>query len=275
MKKLIAILIFLTVCMHGCTILYAQVAKMTTDGNKIPYYESYIGSDKPILIYLHGDGQSSNGTIEGLSKIKYVSFYTKFFQAHKDKFNIFMPQYPSTQHGWNDKNIGINFFRFVMNNYRSDGRVYLTGHSSGGRGTNTIAHQALKEGLTVTAIAVVAGAGEYYESTRLYSAKIPQYIFVGSNDGTVNGLKQNQQLYNWYRQGGGNPDYLEYAGVGHGSDGLAYAGDALAKWFLSKGTPVTPTNPVLKDPVKSSYFMEGFLFVELESGKVLKFKPDD
>lgn len=33
----------------------AQVAKVTTDGNKIPYYESYIGDDKPILIYLHGE----------------------------------------------------------------------------------------------------------------------------------------------------------------------------------------------------------------------------
>lgn len=253
----------------------AQVAKVTTDGNKIPYYESYIGDDKPILIYLHGDGQSGNGTTDYLSKIRSVSFYTKFYQAHKDKFNIFMPQYPSTQHGWNDKSIGINFFRFVMNNYKSDGRVYLTGHSSGGRGTNTIAHMALKEGLTVTAIAVVAGAGERYDDTRSFSAKIPQYIFVGSSDGTVNGLSQNKQLYNWYKQGGGSPEYLEYAGIGHGSDALAYAGDALAKWFLSKGTPTVPEKSGEDIPVKKIYFSESKnrLIIEFENGKVFEYPP--
>lgn len=238
---------------------------------RTPFYESYIGPDKPILIYWHGDGQSGDRTTNTLSKIKSVAFFTKFYVAHKDKFNIFMPQYPATQHGWNN-NVGIDFFKFVAENYKYDGRVYFTGHSSGGRGTNTIAHQAIKLGYNITAIAVVAGAGEVYSDTRTYTAKIPQYIFVGSNDGTVNGISQNKQLYKWYKDGGGSPEYLEYAGVGHGSDQLAYAGDNLAKWFLSKGTP---TIPVLKDNLKSSFFSEGFLYVELESGKVLRFKPDD
>src|SRR5688572_19707086 len=100
MKKLLLIIaVVFAVLFYTCTAL-AQIPKYSSYG--LPYLESYIGEDKPIVIFLHGSGQSGNGTLSTLDKIKQVAFYTKFYQENKTKFNIFMPQYLSSTSGWGE-----------------------------------------------------------------------------------------------------------------------------------------------------------------------------
>lgn len=61
MKRTLLVLTFFVLTFS----VSAQVAKVTTDGNKIPYYESYIGDDKPILI--NGETKKGDSGLESRS----------------------------------------------------------------------------------------------------------------------------------------------------------------------------------------------------------------
>lgn len=249
----------------------------------VPYYESYLGPSFPHKIYLHGDGQSGDGTTNTLSKIQQVAFFKKFYQQHKDKFNIFMPQYKSTSHGWGE--LGNRFVDFVLAKYPYDGRYYLSGHSSGGRGVmyTTNYMDYFKKNLP-TACAVIAGESDY-KGTITLIGKVPIKLFVGDPDNTktdASGKTVYQKMVStktWlYGEKYEGPMWKVYPGVGHGSDNNAYdASEGLAEWFLSQGKPVEPPiNPVTKIPLKNAYFIlpDKKLEVELENGEVLRFTPD-
>jgi len=105
--------------------------------------------------------------------------------------------------------------------------------------------------------------------------RVPIRFYHGDRDDrSPNHYKAGKAVYDTIISNGGDATFKTIPGGYHDSAPrtACSANEKLGEWFLSH---CTPTNPVLKDPVKSSYFMEGFLYVELESGKVLKFKPDD
>ena len=99
------------------------------------YREYSKHTDKPLLIYLHGAGERGNDSII----IDSVAFVKNFVSKHADRFTILAPQQTANFWGWqgdpNTKHDGVEFIEWAMANYQYDGRVYVTGHSMGGRGT--------------------------------------------------------------------------------------------------------------------------------------------
>lgn len=270
MKKLIILLLLVPV------FAFAQTAKYSPDG--VPYYESYLGPSYPTLIYLHGNGQSGDGTINTLTKIKQVAFYTKLYQSNKTRFNIFMPQYKSSSNGWGD--LGIRFVDFILENYTYDGRYYLTGHSSGGKGSMHVTSYMFANNKKLpTGVAVVAGEADY-KATLPLAGKVKVKLLVGDRDNTITTqdkktiFEKMTSIRNWLYGDKYEGDlWRKYPGVGHGSDTYAYdTNEGLAAWFLSLGVPkepAPPTPPVKRDSLISLYMVGDSLYYHFQSGTTL------
>lgn len=127
MKKILPLLIWILLS----TQLFSQTARQVPSGRW--YWENFIDSTRITIVYLHGSGQMG-GTQSDLNKIKQVAFYTKFYAANADEYNIFMPQQYTGFSGW--ENIvggvtsGADFVRFIKSHYHVD-KVVVTGHSAG------------------------------------------------------------------------------------------------------------------------------------------------
>lgn len=251
-----------------------MITQKTPSG--IGYLEHYNGPDKPLKIYLHGDGESGNGESD-LQKIMRVAFCSKFFNANKDRFNFLIPQYPAGVHGWGK--LGVEFWNFAGSNYKYDGREYISGHSAGGKGVMYLLSTLNSAGQKLpTAAAVVAGEADY-KATLPLVGKIPVKLFVGDRDTTITTqdkrtiLQKMQSLQTWLKTPAA--DYREYPGVGHGSDSKAYdAAEGLADWFLSKGTAVVPPEIRVDIPGTKFYLRDGKIVFEFENGVKKELTPD-
>lgn len=191
-------------------------------------------TDKPLLIYLHGAGE--RGTDPNI--IDRTPFAKIFVPAHKDKFTILAPQQVTNFWGWlgdpKDGHDAVNFIEWAIQNYSHDGRVYVTGHSMGGRGTWEVAYIMKNK---ITAFVVSAGdSTNYAETVALGSLKVPGRAYHGDKDTSVTYTK-GVQACNWYKQGSGIEILTSYAGDGHGIDGKVYSTPDLAQWLLSQGVP--------------------------------------
>lgn len=230
-------------------------SKMTPAGTG--YLMDFAGNDRAPLIYLHGDGESGNGTTD-LNKIKNVAFFKKLYAQYQGKFNFFAPQYPSTSHGWATR--GTDFIEFVLANYIQEDEYFLTGHSAGAGGVMfalnyfnafNLDNPTLPKKRMPRACSVVAGGSDYKPTIRLNGNYDCTQIrlSVGSKDSIVTSqdkktiYQKMQSIYTWLNKA---PVWIEYPGIGHGSDQYAYdKADGLAEWFLSKvaRTPVPEPEP--------------------------------
>lgn len=217
-------------------VLNENKAMITKTSPVLKYREySYI-TGAPLLIYLHGHGERGSDP----SVIDRVPFVKEFVSKHKDKFTILAPQQITSYNGWEghptSEHDGVRFIRWALENYQHDGRLFITGHSMGGRGT-WIAATILKE--RVTGFAVSAGSSEYGPTIELGKLKVPGKAFHGTNDNSTNATTtQGKQAANWYKTGSGIDILKLYDGMGHGIDTKVYREEGLAEWFLSLGKPV-------------------------------------
>lgn len=134
----------------------------------------------------------------------------------------------------------------------------------------------------LSALCICAGSANAAQGSNVVAfaqKRIPIRFYHGDRDGypnftSPNNYKAGKAVYDTIASNGGDATFHTITGGDHASapKTAASISERLADWFISKSTP---TNPVLKDPVKNATFIDGFLHVELESGKVLKFKPDD
>jgi poly(3-hydroxybutyrate) depolymerase len=203
------------------------------------YREYSAHADKPILIYLHGAGE--RGTNPDV--IDRVGFVKNFVPANSENFTILAPQQTSNYNGWignpfDEKHDDVEFMLWARENYSSDGRLYLTGHSMGGEG---VWKTACLYPDIITAFVVSAGGGYNYNLTRnLGAIGLPGRSYHGDKDTSQNSYSRGVQAVNWYKAGGGADILTTYAGAGHGIDSRVYAEADLASWMLSQGTPGTP-----------------------------------
>ena len=240
----------------------------TNDG--VSYQASYVSESLPVLIYRHGYKSDPMQS----------AFYKVLYPYIKNKFNIFMPYTPGS--GWeypvtgSRTPIGKYFAEWVMKNYKSDGRLFITGHSAGGDWDDV----ANTEG--VTAFAPVAGsANSDTNIKRMADRKIPVNAWHGRDDrATPNtydaGYKTAiTRFKNAFR---GDLVWNEFANIDHGEiPGIAYKPEnGLAEWFLSKGTPTVPEKSGEDIPVKNIYFSESLkkIVFELENGERKELTPD-
>ena len=201
------------------------------------------GSPMPLLLYLHGAGESGanvRGLIsEGATGTPPVELeHGTALPILRNQFTMVAPQ---TSHGWEAEEISkfVDFLLSPASGLSLDSkRMYVTGHSMGGAG-------ALYAGTTrrFAAVVPVAPAGSVRPSGL---RGVPVWAFHGKNDVVVSS-DNSERLIERLRKNGANesdarltlydkapapvgwPDY-----DGHASTIPAYATPELWKWVLEQ-----------------------------------------
>ncbi|MFA0960565.1 Ig-like domain-containing protein [Roseivirga sp. BDSF3-8] len=169
-------------------------------GNRLGYWEflpeGYHGSGKkyPLMIFLHGLGETGNGSVNALQKILRAGPPKEIHREGSDmtftvngKTHSFLVMSPQIGGGWwAEKDLDV-FIDYVVQNYRVDPeRIYLTGLSLGGGGTWAYATGAYnKDDNRFAAIAPVAGFGNAGKTCNLAKYNVPVWAFHNRGDGTV------------------------------------------------------------------------------------------
>lgn len=263
----IGILFLITGCFFSITTQAQQTAKMTPNGvgylEHLPAdYASNSAKKYPLLIFLHGLGETGNGSSGDLQKVKangpprlIESGQKMCFTVNgvEECFIVISPQLSSSAGGW-WPNILQPFFDYILNgaqNYRIDKtKVYLTGLSLGGQGV----YIGLGETTDVFAAgAVIAGFGNGNGCT-ISARKIPVWGFHGDSDGTIkysDGLTEFSRI-GWCTSPSpvGELKWTSYPGVGHNAWDRAYTTDHsvqspmnVYEWLLTKSKNAPANNP--------------------------------
>lgn len=224
------------------------------------YFREYSNHpDKPLLIYLHGAGEKGN-TLADLSKLNNVAFVKYFVPKYKDQFTILCPQQITARSNWDGHETmhGSRFIGWAMDTYKHDGRVYVTGHSMGGRGTwDALATHKTK----ITAAVVSAGNSLNYQGvSEVGKLKIPVIHYHGSKDTAIPYSNpysgSGTQVCKWYKEASGIDPMITLEGQGHGIDGIVYKDKNIGEWFLQQGTSNIP-QPVPEPEQEGKIILRG------------------
>ena len=267
MKNTILILTFFVLTL---SVKAELLSKITPEGTG--YMVDYAGADKANVIFFHGFGERGNGTTD-LNKIKAVYFFKDFYQKNIGKYNFYFPQYPSTASGWGMR--ACLFYDRILSDYSFNGNILITGHSAGGTGVMAVLYYLNDNGKPMpTAAHVVAGEGDYKAVMRMAANCPPLRLSVGDRDNSITTqdgktiYQKMQSLYTWLAK---KPDWKVYAGVGHGSDVIAYSiADDLAGWFKQYCTSTAP--PPLSTVETLYRDADSTLIFKTSSGQTITFK---
>jgi L-fucose isomerase-like protein len=252
--------ILLLLCSIGMTIQInaQQTPRTTTSGAG---YLEYLPADYltnptkkyPLLIFLHGAGETGNGSALELEKVK-TNGPSKLIQSGhnmcftvngvQECFIVISPQLTPNAGGW-WPSILQPIFDYVLNgsqNYRIDKtRVYLTGLSLGGQGV----YIGLGETTDIFAAGAVIAGFNNGNGCTISARKIPVWGFHGESDGTIpygTGLNEFSKI-GWCTTPTTMAElkWTNYPEVGHNSWDNAYTTDHsvqsplnLYEWLLTK-----------------------------------------
>jgi hypothetical protein len=242
-----------------------QTARTTASGTGYleylpPDYSTNPTKKYPLLIFLHGTGETGNGSVADLERVK-TNGPPKLIQGGNNMcftvngvqecFIVISPQLDPNVGGW-WPSILQPIFDHVLNgsqNYRIDKtRVYLTGLSLGGQGV----YIGLGETTDVFAAGAVVAGFNNGNGCTISSRKIPVWGFHGENDGTIlysNGLNEFNKIGSCTTPTPTSElKWTNYPGVGHNAWDNAYTTDHsiqsplnLYEWLLTKSKNLTGT----------------------------------
>jgi predicted peptidase len=188
----------------------------------LPKSYSSKGDPVPLIIFLHGSGESGND----LNKVK---VWGPPAIAEKDPAFPFMVVSPQAREGeWWHANLLKGMLDEVLAKYNVDrNRVYLTGLSMGGYGAWDL---AIRYPEYFAAIAPICGGGNTLRIGRL--KEIPTWVFHGLKDDSVP-ERESAAMVAALKTAGGDVKYTVLPNGGH-VDAWVYAyGEAgLFDWFL-------------------------------------------
>jgi gliding motility-associated-like protein len=249
-----------------------QTARMTSGGTGYleklpPDYSTNPTRRYPVLFFLHGSGETGNGSPSDLNKVKahgppflIENGHNMCFTVNgvEECFIVISPQL-GNQGGWWPSVLN-DVFNYVISgpqNYRIDlSRVYLTGLSLGGWGVYIGAGDPAVADIFAAAAPVSGFANG--NGCSISSRKIPMWGFHGTNDGTIpysDGLSAfNSTVYCSSPAPSAELKWTSYAGQGHNIwENFAFRTDNnlhtpnLYQWLLTKSKSNLPkvviTNP--------------------------------
>ncbi|MEO9474042.1 MAG: T9SS type A sorting domain-containing protein [Cyclobacteriaceae bacterium] len=239
MKKRTTLLFF--TCLFVRTI-FAQIGneEISQDSTDAPYGyieylpEGYSDGDElfPLLIYLHGLGETGNGTSD-LYKLRINGPHKRIDQGASFDAIVTSPQSAT----WWDTRLVDQFVEWLLVHYRIDtSRIYMTGLSMGGGGTWLYAKDYHEK---LAAIIPICGAAGATGTANLVNT--PVWAFHNDGDPTVN----VQLTYNWIngiRHAGGSPNLTIYEKNVHDAWTETYENPDVWDWlFAQKLGTYTPT----------------------------------
>jgi predicted peptidase len=183
----------------------------------------------PLLLFLHGLGESGNGNLD---RVK-IHGPPKIVDKQPDfPFILISPQCPKpTNHyrdAWQADQL-IQLIDATAKTYRVDPhRIYVTGLSMGGFGTWRLAATYPER---FAAAVPICGGGKTEFGEALKS--LPIWAFHGAKDNVVPHA-ESQKMVEAVNAAGGAAKLTTYPDAGHNSWTAAYANPDLYKWLLSQ-----------------------------------------
>lgn len=265
---------FFVLLLFVSSFAFGQQAFRTSSGTGYVYYPSEKSTTRAI-IYLHGLGETGSGSDSDLNKVRSQGLCWYVGQGNKIPFHVFAPQQATGKSGYSD-GLVLKFINEIRKQYGITDFI-LTGFSMGSDGSAWTAANDTT-GLVRGIVCVAPTNTGYKTGVTLGKKKMPVLIYWGANDSWKNSGRTipYTQFPNGYKDGGGGiltPTVFATGGHDSGTWRQVYTNQNLYTWMTSLCLPEISG---IKDPIKSAYFYtDGFLYVELESGKILRFKPDD
>ena len=182
----------------------------------------------PLVLFLHGAGETGTDgkkqTYVGLGPVARM-------QEKNYPFFILFPQ--SQERSWQadskDGRRALDILAAVQKEYKiDDKRLYLSGLSMGGFGTWSLAQKYPDRW---AAIVPVCGGGDPEQAKAFKD--VPCWVFQGDADTAVT-VDHSRKMVEALKAAGGQPQYTEYAGIGHNSWEMAYNTPELYEWLLKQ-----------------------------------------
>ncbi|MRH99126.1 prolyl oligopeptidase family serine peptidase [Kriegella sp. EG-1] len=192
------------------------------------YPEAYESSENevfPILLFLHGGGESG-GEIE---EIKSNGPPKLIAEGNEFPFLILAPQNPHVKKWWNTEALIKLLDEVVANNRVDKKRIYLTGLSRGGGAAWELAVQYPEK---FAALAVVCGMAPLPYANWL-DKDMPIWVFHGTDDKSIP-FSESEDMVKKLKAIGHNIKFTAYEGVGHNSWEKAYTTNELYEWFVKQ-----------------------------------------
>lgn len=182
----------------------------------------------PIVIWLHGSGQSGNDNVSQLGGAPKI-LTTETSQARHPCFFL-APQCPSADIGWKNE-VADKLLALIADLIEhlpiDENRIYLTGSSMGGFGTFGIAS---KYPQVFAACVPLCGGGDVKNAEILKN--IPFWVFHGDKDDMVP-VEHSRIIVAAVKKAGGElMKYTELEGAGHGITGIVYPREDLHEWLF-------------------------------------------
>jgi len=204
------------------------VQKFVTETQYLLYLPDHYNDDTtkkwPLLIFLHGSGESGND----IQKVKAHGPPQLIEQKKSFPFIVISPQ-SDVPNGWDTDNL-YRLLQQVKKTHRVDGqRIYLTGLSMGGFGTWAL---AMKHPEEFAAIAPICGGGDTSNAWKLRN--IPVWCFHGVLDNVVPVAGSGNMVKATSRY---NPNvrFTVYPDRNHNSWDTTYnSNDSLYNWLLAQ-----------------------------------------
>ncbi len=190
------------------------------------------GPEYPLILFLHGGGQTSNNIENSLAELNKVLTHGPPKLIHENNWNPLHPfivASPQLVSGEWDANMVHEFIEYLIDRYQiNKNRIYITGLSRGGRGTWFYGTFKGNESYAA-ALVPICGSGNI---SGVYNLKnIPVWAFHGANDqiisaylneGSVPMVNAINQIEPKYKA-----KVTTFTGVGHDSWTQTYDGSSI------------------------------------------------
>jgi predicted peptidase len=188
-------------------------------------YESEKNKKFPLLLFLHGGGESG----DSLSTIKSNGPPKLIVEGKQFPFLILAPQNPYKKKWWNTRAVAQLLDTIVENNRVDKNRVYLTGLSRGGSAAWEMAVQYPDK---FAAMAVVCGMTPLPYANWI-NKDLPIWVFHGDQDKSIP-ISESVNMVDKLKAMGYDVKFTIYEGVGHNSWLQAYSNEELYEWFMKQ-----------------------------------------
>src|SRR5947207_1197728 len=152
----------------------------------------------PLILYLHG------GSLRGddVNKLRTLGLPHRLEQDRQFPFVVVSPLCPQGEI-WTDAEALVRLLDEVVSSYRIDNkRIYLTGHSMGGRGALYLAYKYPERFAAVVALSPLSPITEWAKHLK----NVPLWMVHGAID-TAAPIKDSEELVNAIEQSGGHPRF--------------------------------------------------------------------
>lgn len=187
-------------------------------------YEKDGESEFPLLLFLHGGGESGND----LDKVKTHGPPSMIAEGHSFPFLVLTPQNPHSRKLWNETAL-ITLLDKIEQEYRVDKtRIWIAGLSRGGYGAWRMAIQYPDR-----FAALVAICGETPDHYARWLGQMPIWVFHGEKDRAIS-IKESNEMVAALRKNGNPVRYTKYPDTGHNAWDKAFTNPELYTWLLDQ-----------------------------------------